>query len=359
MQKGFPHSPLPSKADPPMRPVFDPTSRCLAKKYLTPSCLKALGHLKTDTGFSLETAIASGIKNPDSHIGLYAGDSQSYTVFARLFDPVIQDYHGISADQVHHSDLNPVDLPSPDPEGRFILSTRVRVARSLRAFNFPCHIRSDERKRLETTIVQSLSRLDNDLCGTYISMEQNDLQDISRLKKDGLIFEKGDRFQAAAGINRDFPESRGVFCSNDRKFRVWVNEEDHLRIISMEPSPDLSGVFNRLVRGITRLQDTMEFAENARYGNLNSCPTNIGTAMRAGVHIRLKGLENDPDILNRIAEDHDLQIRGTRGEKTAVNDAVFDISNRRRLGLSETDIVTRLFSGIRELITAEKSKLKN
>ncbi len=76
--------------------------------------------------------------------------------------------------------------------------------------------------------------------------------------------------------------------------------------------------------------------------------------MRAGVHIRLPGLERQPDRLNELASSHGLQIRGTRGEKTAVSGAVFDISNRFRLGIGETRLIQDLHSGITAIIAAEK-----
>ena len=78
------------------RPLFSETSDCLAKKYLSRAVLEKLTRLKTDSGFTLLQALASGIKNPDSSIGLYAGDAQSYDLFASLFDPIIHDYHSFS-----------------------------------------------------------------------------------------------------------------------------------------------------------------------------------------------------------------------------------------------------------------------
>ena len=49
---------------------------------------------KDDAGVSFKTCVFSGVKNLDSGIGLYAGDHSSYRVFNKLFDKVIQEYHG-------------------------------------------------------------------------------------------------------------------------------------------------------------------------------------------------------------------------------------------------------------------------
>jgi hypothetical protein len=49
---------------------------------------------KDDAGVSFKTCVFSGVKNLDSGIGLYAGDHSSYKVFDKLFDKVIEEYHG-------------------------------------------------------------------------------------------------------------------------------------------------------------------------------------------------------------------------------------------------------------------------
>jgi len=97
-----------------------------------------------------------------------------------------------------------------------------------------------------------------------------------------------------------------------------------------------------------------DFERDDQLGYLTSCPTNIGTAMRAGVHIQLRHLQKHPQQLRAIADKYDLQIRGTQGEKTKVEDGVFDISNRSRFGVSEVQIAETLHRGVLAIIEAEK-----
>lgn len=125
--------------------------------------------------------------------------------------------------------------------------------------------------------------------------------------------------------------------------------------MALSPDDDIAGVFNRLARGLEHLGRQLEFAWDPDLGFLNSCPTNIGTAMRAGVHIRLEKLEKRPAALKEIVDRHHLQIRGTGGEKTRVANAVFDISNRRRLGVSPNEILRDLHAGVKEIIHREKA----
>ncbi|MEA1982974.1 MAG: arginine kinase, partial [Campylobacterota bacterium] len=114
-------------------PKFTPEHKSLMAKYLTKEVFEALKSKKTSSGFSILDAVNSGVKNPDSGIGAYAGDEESYTTFGLLFDPIIEEYHGFCKDDTHKSNLNPDDLnaPNPDPQGKFIISTRIRVGRNL------------------------------------------------------------------------------------------------------------------------------------------------------------------------------------------------------------------------------------
>lgn len=330
-----------------MLSLFDATSKSLVKKHLSQECYSRLKFLVTDNGYTLGKAIKSGITNPDSSIGIYAGDAQSYELFSEVFSPIIEEYHRFAEGQCHLPDFSSITLSNPDPENKYILSTRVRVARNIENFTFTSHMELEEREWLESDVVAALKSLPESLAGTYHSFAgQID---------ESLLFNKGDRFQDAAGINSDFPLCRGIFYSDDKRFRVWLNEEDHLRLISQDSSSDLSGVFNRLGGAHLALQNHLRFAQDNRYGYLTTCPTNLGTSMRAGVHIRLKKLGKNRSILNKIVDQHQLQIRGTGGENTEVTDSVFDISNKRRLGISEVSIITGLHKGLLAIIDAEKN----
>ena len=97
----------------------------------------------------------------------------------------------------------------------------------------------------------------------------------------------------ACGLNRDWPAGRGIFHNNDKTFLVWVNEEDQLRIISMQPGADIGAVFDRLSRAAAAIEKEAKFAHNEHLGYITSCPTNLGTALRGSVHIKLPKLSKD------------------------------------------------------------------
>ena len=113
---------------------------------------------------------------------------------------------------------------------------------------------------------------------------------------DHFLFKEGDRFLDACGLNRDWPEGRGIFHNNEKTFLVWVNEEDQLRIISMQQGADIGAVFSRLARAANKIEQVASFARDDHLGYITSCPTNLGTALRASVHIAL------PKLGARMAE---------------------------------------------------------
>ncbi len=136
---------------------------------------------------------------------------------------------------------------------------------------------------------------------------------------------------------------------------VWVNEEDQLRIISMQKGANLFAVFDRLCRAASDIEKVAKFAHDSHLGYITSCPTNLGTALRASVHIRLPKLSKKKDEFEAIAKKYFVQIRGIHGEHTESEEPIFDISNKRRLGRSEAQLVQDMYDGVKAMITKEKS----
>jgi len=326
-------------------------------KHLTKEVFEALKDKKTSSGFTVADAINSGVKNIDSGIGVYAGDAESYETFAALFDPIIEEYHGFGKADHHKSNLNPDDLnaPNPDPEGKYIVSTRIRVGRNVDNLPLGPAITREQRNQVEKDVSEALKAMTGNLSGTYYPLNGMSEEVSAELIADHFLFKAGDRFLEAAGLNRDWPEGRGIYHNDEKTFLVWVNEEDQLRIISMQMGGDIKEVFTRLATAIGEIEKKVPFSYNDHIGYLTSCPTNLGTAMRASVHIALPKLAEDMDAFKAITDKHHLQIRGIHGEHSESEGGVYDISNRRRLGVTEVQCVQDMYDGVVALIAKEKS----
>jgi len=326
-------------------------------KHLTKEVFEALKDKKTSSGFTLNDAINSGVKNIDSGIGVYAGDAESYELFSALFDPIIEDYHGFTKDDVHKSNLNPDDLnaPNPDPEGKYIVSTRIRVGRNVDNLPLGPAITREQRNKIEKDVSEALTSMKGNLAGTYYPLNGMSEEVRAELIADHFLFKAGDRYLEAAGLNRDWPEGRGIYHNDDKTFLVWINEEDQLRIISMQMGGDIKEVFTRLMTAIEQISKKVSFSYNNHIGYLTSCPTNLGTAMRASVHIALPKLASDMDAFKAITDKYQLQIRGIHGEHSESEGGVYDISNKRRLGVTEVECVQDMVDGVVALIAKEKA----
>ena len=220
----------------------------------------------TALGVPFARCIKTGMdhKGPSSIVGVVAGDEESYTKFSDLFDPIISIRHeGFAPTDNHSTDLNPEKINSIrlDPEGKYIVSTRIRTARSIRGLRLAPAISAPERRKVEAIMAKALLKLEGELAGDYsplagsesyapkeggMSMEEED-----QMRADRHLFMESDNpVTISGGIGRDWPDARGIFVNDAKNFLVWVNEEDHTRIIAMELGSDINSVFQRYCSAI-------------------------------------------------------------------------------------------------------------
>ena len=242
-------------------------------------------------------------------------------MFADVFDPIITEYHGLPEGFSHTSDMDVSKIQGNiDPKAP-VHSTRIRVGRSIDGFGLSPGITKEQRLGVETLMKSAFGKLTGELAGKYYPLLGMDEADRLKLVDDHFLFISGDKNLIAAGMERDWPEGRGIFHNTAKTFLTWVNEEDQLRIISMQMGGDVRAVFDRLARGIKAVEDSVkaesgkDFMLDAKYGYIHSCPTNLGTGMRASVHVDLPGWTKEGlKPLQARCEELHLQPRGTRGE---------------------------------------------
>ena len=174
-----------------------------------------------------------------------------------------------------------------------------------------------------------------------------------------------DLYLRSAGIASDWPYGRGCWQSADKQCIIWFGEEDHLRIMCMKKGSRLNEVFTRLKKMLDLVEtlDGIDFARSSKYGYITSCPTNLGTGMRASVHIKVPNLTADGQAdphgnsptCKAICNPLGLSVRGTGGEHTPIGkDGTIDLSPRARLFIKEKEIIAALYRGITNLMAAEK-----
>lgn len=335
-------------------------SRCLTKDIYD-----RLSSLKTPSGFTLDKVIQTGVDNPGHPfimtVGCVAGDEETYEVFADLLDPVIEARHnGYTKNSCHKTDLNPDNLIGGDDlDPDFVLSSRVRTGRSIRGLALPPHCTRAERREVEKVVVEALDTLTGNLQGKYYPLNKMTPEEQDQLIEDHFLFDKPvSPLLLSSGMARDWPDARGIWHNEGKTVLVWVNEEDHTRVISMQKGGNMREVFVRFCESLQQIEEAMkkkgkEFMWNEHLGFILTCPSNLGTGLRAGVHVKLPSLAKHPrfdDVLRALR----LQKRGTGGVDTASDDGVFDVSNLDRLGSSEVELVQKVVDGVKLLVQMEK-----
>merc|ERR1712202_57522 len=341
------------------------SKQSLVAKYVTEPLWEKLGKLETKTSqFTLSKAIACAVQFDNQHCGIYAGDWDSYKDFSDVFAPLIQEYHGISADAKHTSDMDATKIKGNINPAAPVHSTRIRVGRSIDGFGLSPGITKEQRLGVENLMTKAFANLKDDLAGTYFPLTGMNEGVMQQLVDDHFLFMSGDPNLKVAGMERDWPEGCGIFHNEAKTFLLWVNEEDQLRIISMEKGGDVKGVFDRLARGIKMVGDSVkaesgkDFQLSDKFGYVHSCPTNLGTGMRASVHVDLPGWTKDSiDALKARCEVLNVQPRGTRGESGGQTGHTYDISNKHRLGYSEVQLVQTMIDGV-NILWKEDLKLQ-
>merc|ERR1719446_1816348 len=183
------------------------------------------------------------------------------------------------------------------------------------------------------------------------------------LRKCGNLFQEPDStLLLASGMGRHWPDGRGVFHNNDANLFVWVGEEDHLRIVSMQGSRDAPSAEGKNIKEVTarfmnacaEVQKVLkaegaDFMHNDHLGWVLTCPSNLGTGLRAGTMVKLPKVSAREDW-KKLTSAMGLQARGTGGVDSASTGGTWDVSNADRIGEGEVDLVNTLIEGAAQLV---------
>eukprot|EP01036_Dinobryon_divergens_P036533 gene36533-47592_t len=359
-------------------PAFGPQHKSAMAKYLTPELFEKLKDVKSSKGYSLSNVIMTGVVTPHLGVGATAGDEECFELFKDLYYPIIHQWHGYDAKtQTHPVDLDPSKLVfSADQTATFnqyVVSTRIRAARNISGFSLPPGATDVDRAGVEAVLKDAFTGLTDELAGTYYELGNLTDEQSNFLLSNGFLFQipTARNLLTGAGAARSWPNNRGIFHNAAQTALCWVNEEDHCRIISMENGGNIPSVFSRFCTLSNALKAAAEAKNstlmwNERLGFLGTCPSNLGTGLRASVMVVLpefnKLLEgsdqHNKELLEEVCSAFDLQPRGSAGEHSAAVGGKFDVSNKQRLGFSEVQLVQKMIDGVSKVIRCEQELAK-
>jgi protein arginine kinase len=236
------------------------------------------------------------------------------------------------------------------PNGDVVISSRIRLARNLTDYLFSPLLKEsdavklvDEVKNITTSLAEKDDR-------KYYSCMIKSLSDIDK----AAMVER----HIVSPLLVDKEQTTGLILSEDETVSIMINEEDHVRIQAIVGGINLEKAYEVANRIDDIAYDKLNFAYDDKYGYMTSCPTNVGTGMRASCMVFLPALSAARTIQKLIEEvgKYGVTIRGIYGEGTKSLGSIYQISNQKTLGNSEGEIIQNLNRIVDQVMKQERKR---
>lgn len=230
-------------------------------------------------------------------------------------------------------------------ESDVVLSTRIRLARNIKEFEFPNKYSKDEGKKILEKIKEITPSLGYGL--KFINLD--DIDDITKIS---LI----EKHLLSPEFAMSKKENKAMLINDDENICIMLNEEDHIRMQVFSAGLDLENLLDLSIEIDEKLENLVNYAYSDQYGYLTSCPTNVGTAMRASVMVHLPALTITGNIgkVLQAANNFGMNIRGIYGEGTKSQGDVYQIFNNQSLGITEQEIIKNVKAITEKVIEQER-----
>lgn len=229
-----------------------------------------------------------------------------------------------------------------------VISSRVRLARNLEGFAFPQRLDEDSSKKVALCVKQALENAYGNKI-TFAEMNRSRTCDV-------LVEEHV--------ISPDFAKEKEIYKAlafdEDNSLSIMINEEDHVRIQALVAGFNLDKAYKKANEADDAIIKGANVAYDENLGFLTSCPTNLGTGMRASVMLHLPALsafgyiKSIVNLMNKIG----LTVRGMYGEGSEARANMYQLSNQVTLGISEEDTLSKLQSAVEQIVEREREMRK-
>ena len=226
-----------------------------------------------------------------------------------------------------------------------VLSSRIRLARNISGCLFPSVADAENKEKVISFTKLAIEKSPNLKEGDFLLWNQIGELDKRLLMERHLV---SPEFMRGA-------DSRALFVGDEEIASIMINEEDHLRIQIIQSGLEIRDAYCIVDKIDDDLGQSLQFDFDPDFGYLTSCPTNVGTGMRASILIHLPALvliREMEKVISRITK-VGLTVRGFYGEGTDVLGNLFQISNQTSLGRSEEDIIESLEKVTNQIIEYE------
>ncbi|MGB9779898.1 protein arginine kinase [Caldanaerobacter sp.] len=229
-----------------------------------------------------------------------------------------------------------------------VLSSRIRLARNIKDISFPT-IMTEEEGRKVIELARKAILGSNTILSTQFT--EYEMRKLTPLDRQALV----EKHLISPDLSQNI-KTGYVLIKDDNTVSIMVNEEDHLRIqcilqgFRLDESWDMADKIDDLI------EETIDYAYDEKIGYLTSCPTNVGTGIRASVMVHLPALTitgQISNILNSVSK-IGMAVRGIYGEGTQALGDIYQISNQVTLGQSEIEIIENIKGVAKQIISSER-----
>jgi protein arginine kinase len=241
-------------------------------------------------------------------------------------------------------------LDASGPHADIVLSTRIRLARNLQLFQFGSRAGNADRS--------AVLELAQEAAEGSSLLREGDIYNVSAISPLArqILLERHLVSRDLIGTAEEsVPSHTALVVAPRATVGLMVNEEDHLRLQGLLSGFRLRETWRMVDALDDELGGRLQYAFHPEFGFLTSCPTNVGTGLRASVLMHLPGLVLTQEIgkvLQGIGQ-VGLTFRGLYGEGSEVIGNLFQLSNQTTLGKSEEDLIDHLQKIVQQVVQYE------
>ena len=230
-----------------------------------------------------------------------------------------------------------------------VLSSRIRLARNFKGIPFTNRGKKESIETVERQMRSAMNPLQDAYGMTFTKINLETLEPIER---DVLV----EKHLISPNLAESY-QGRSVIISEDCRISIMVNEEDHLRIQSMELGLQLEEAYQKAMIIDDAIESKYDYAFSKEFGYLTACPTNVGTGLRASVMVHVPALAMTGKLQRIIRSIIRMgySVRGLYGEGSEGLGHVYQISNQQTMGISEEATIEQLSQIVRGVVKEEEA----
>lgn len=233
-------------------------------------------------------------------------------------------------------------------ESDVVTSTRIRFARNLQGFKFNLKTKAD--------IDQLKNKIKENVYAIGYGLKYFELKDMDDITKMSLV--EKNLISPEYALNKN--DTGAILINDEENICIMINDEDHLKIQVFSAGFELENTLNFAIELDKKIEDVLGYATNKKYGYLTSLPTNCGTGLKASVMVHLPALEKTRNIdkVFYTISNFGVNVMGEYGQDNENEQNIYQISNKRTLGVTEKEIIENIKVVTNKLIEQERKARK-